>query len=140
MIKVDCSVAIISIKYFSIGLQVMYLYFPDKPRSFLCNFIPVLVRVMGLPFLQTKILQVSQSWGTKRRWVLHEANDKHLVSIPGERGAASPGTRHTAFLGTSSEVLLKFNRVDSCADLFILEQSEYFTRYQLSYSMEQSSS
>ena len=31
-IKVDGSVAIINIKYFPIGLHVMYLYFPDRPR------------------------------------------------------------------------------------------------------------
>jgi hypothetical protein len=35
MIKVDGSVAIISIKNFPIGLQVMYLYLPDRPRSFI---------------------------------------------------------------------------------------------------------
>jgi len=33
-IKVDASVAIISIKIFPIGLHVMYLYFPDTPRIF----------------------------------------------------------------------------------------------------------
>ena len=32
-IKVDGSVAIISIKNFSIGLHLMYLYFPDTPRT-----------------------------------------------------------------------------------------------------------
>ena len=32
-IKVDSNVAIISIKNFPIGLHVMYLYFPDTPRS-----------------------------------------------------------------------------------------------------------
>ena len=31
-IKVDSNVAIISIKYFPIGLHVMYLYFPDTPH------------------------------------------------------------------------------------------------------------
>jgi len=30
--KVDGSVAIISIKNFPVGLHVMYLYFPDTPR------------------------------------------------------------------------------------------------------------
>jgi hypothetical protein len=33
MIKIDGSVAIISIKNFPIGLRVMYLYFPDTPRT-----------------------------------------------------------------------------------------------------------
>jgi hypothetical protein len=32
-IKVDSSVATISIKNFPIGLHVMYLYFPDTPRT-----------------------------------------------------------------------------------------------------------
>ena len=34
-IKVDDSVALISIKNFPIGLHVMYLYFPDTPRNFI---------------------------------------------------------------------------------------------------------
>ena len=34
MIKVDGSVAIINIKNFPIDLHVMYLYFPDTPRSY----------------------------------------------------------------------------------------------------------
>jgi hypothetical protein len=37
-IKVDSSVAIISIKNSPIGLHVMYLYFPDTPRKILFNF------------------------------------------------------------------------------------------------------
>jgi len=32
-LKVEGSVAIISMKNFPIGLHVMYLYFPDTPRS-----------------------------------------------------------------------------------------------------------
>jgi hypothetical protein len=40
-IKVDGSVAIISIKNFPIGLQVMCLYFPDTPlTSIRVNYIP----------------------------------------------------------------------------------------------------
>jgi len=31
--KVDGSVAVISIKNFPIGLHAMYLYFPDTPRK-----------------------------------------------------------------------------------------------------------
>jgi hypothetical protein len=33
MIKVDGNVATISIKNFSIGLHVLYLYFPDQART-----------------------------------------------------------------------------------------------------------
>jgi len=104
-------------------------------HSSLSNFIPVLSLVVGLLYMQTKIFQVNQSWGTKRRWVLHEANDKHLVSISGGRGVSSQGITQTAFLGTSSECLLKFNRVYNAGDLFISEHSEYFTKHQLTYSL-----
>ena len=59
---------------------------------------------------------------------MHEASDKHLGSLSAGRGVSSQVIAQTAFHGTTSVRLLKVNRFYSADDLFISEQSEYFTK------------
>jgi hypothetical protein len=46
MIKVDGSVATINIKYFAIGLHVIYLYFPDALLIYCLSTATVVTRTL----------------------------------------------------------------------------------------------
>ena len=82
-IKVDGSIAIISIKNFPIGLHVMYLYFPYTPRTILFLWLILLFVIMQVRSGNACSSLQKGSYFSTTRWSLQQSIARHRCIFPG---------------------------------------------------------